>query len=688
MGNTLESHRTPEVLEVIAENIPQLLKAIDQWIVWKAVPKSGGKIGKIPVDPVMRRPINPHDPANHLSFDEAIAAYRSGNWSGVGFDLTGDPVANDGAGRPLYLVGIDFDRVAEDADLLKYAKSVRKRLACYVEVSPSGTGLRMFVLSHHKPRTGQSTKAEIYISGRFLTVTGQNAHGTIQDATEALQKLEPEFWPVVEKVPHSNVLSFPASMHGLNTVLSGEGWPEDEENILRVWDAIAHIPADLPYTEWRNIIWSIASLDWDCGQDLIEEWSATSARHWRDDGGVEAKKAITSLFESYKPSRGITAGTLMHYAYQYGMPRPESRSRSLLSVAHEPTSADNSSGFKLLTRDDLDALPPMRWTVRGVLPETGLAAIYGAPGSGKSFLALDLAARISSGFPFWFGRQVTQRDVVYAALEGGRGIQQRVAAWDAENGARADRIRFFLGGFTLLSDEDVLRFTEAVRASCEPGAVVIIDTLAQATPGADENAGKDMGLVLQAAQSVAGATSGLVILVHHSGKDGSRGLRGHSSLNGAMDAVICVDRDKQTERRSWQVTKMKDADDGATGMFLLSHHDLGDDGFGGRINSGAVKELTGAAAAVATALPKPQGVHQKAIHDVLKAHPEAHKGWNQKALLEVGKTALGEINSRHRATRVKAAIDGLIDGGLLIKDDLGGFHLSSFSPDHPPHAPL
>jgi KaiC/GvpD/RAD55 family RecA-like ATPase len=687
MSDAASSSTNPKVLPVIPANIPALLTGLNQWIVWKAVPKNDDKIGKIPIDPVSGRAINPHDPANHMSFEKATAIHQSGVGSGIGFDLTGDAVCHDAGCHPLYLVGLDFDDLGGNREKTEYARSVYKRLSCYREISPSGNGVRMFFLSRQKPRTGHSERCEIYTSDRFLTVTGQKGRGSINDATEAFLQIEKEFWPEAGKDRRSNVYSFPRSFFDLNRVLIGNEWAEEGQNIAKVEHALSYIPADCPYDTWRNIIWALASLEWGCGQELAEAWSSKSAKHWDDDDGEEARRAIALLFDSYKPERGITVGTLLHRAYENGLRRPERQSIALFPETLEAKPEGGVRRFKILSRDELDALPPMRWTVRGVLPETGVAAIYGEPGSGKSFLALDLAARISSGLPNWFSRQITQRDVVYAALEGGRGIKQRVAAWDAENGVRADRIKVLNESFSLLTEADVSEFTEAVAEACAPGGVVIIDTLAQATPGADENAGKDMGLVLQAAQSIARALSGLVILVHHSGKDASRGLRGHSSLNGAMDAVIAVERDRQSERRSWRVTKMKDADDGATGMFTLELHHLGDDGSGGRSSSRAVKEVSGAAAAVAAAQPGPKGIHQQAIYEALQAHPDAKKGWNYKALLEGAKTALSEVPSRHRATRAKAAIQGLIDGGLITKDELGGVHLSSISPDHPPPAP-
>jgi hypothetical protein len=675
---------TTHVLDVKPENVPLLLREINQWIVWKAVPKEDGRINKVPIHNISGRKINPHDKANHLPFETALAAYQSGVGNGIGFDLTGEPVSHNENGESLYVVGLDFDKLTEKPHELAYAKSVWQRLNCYKEVSPSGTGIRMFALTRQKPRTGHSEKCEIYTGGRFLTVTGRSASGPIADATEALRALEAEFWPKRKTAPAPNVLSFPSGVTRINRTLLGANWHENEDNIAKIKEVLSFIPANLDHDNWRNATWALASLGWNCGQDLAEEWSATSTAHWQD-GGAKALAKIEELFNSYDPERGITVGTLFHLAYEHDMPRPASRD------AVHPVPAHNKPArrFNVRTRTELDALPPMRWTIRGAVPETGVAAIFGDPGSGKSFLAIDLVARISTGASEWFGRQLCKRDAVYVALEGQRGVKARIEAWERLNGVRAESLKFLSDSFTLLSDVDVTEFAEAVTAACEPGAVVVIDTLAQATPGADENAGKDMGLVIAAAQYIANAVNGLVILVHHRGKDTSKGLRGHSSLNGAMDAVICVERDKATDRRSWTVQKMKEGEDGATGMFTLETVDLGTvDQFGIQDRSAAVKELTGAAAAVAAALPAPKGPHQKAVYDALKADSNAPAGWSQKSVLEVAKTALSGVSSQHRASRARTAVNGLVDGGALKKDEGGYFHLHPSSTESPITPPL
>lgn len=679
----LDAVKMPRLLQVLPDAIPGQLRGLDRWVVWQARTKPNGRVDKIPVHPSTRKAVSAQDPANWLQFAEVVAAYDAGVGQGIGIVLDGQPVAHSNDGTPQFLVGVDLDGVDMDA-LEEPTKAILGELrGTYLEKSPSGQGLRLFALSREKPRCGQGAGGELYAEKRFLTVTGQGARGSIKDCTEGVRAVERIIFPETAET-HDNVVRFPAELFELNRRLAGDNWLETDENIARVQEALSFIRPDSRYEIWRAIIWALASLGWKTGPDIASAWSAKSEKHWGRDGGAEASQAIADLFRQYKPDRGVTVGSLLHHAYEGGMPRPDLPSGPLFPLATTPATKGR---FRLLSRDELDALPPLGWTVRDVLPETGIAAIYGEPGSGKSFLALDLVAKISSEVKSWFGRPATQRDVVYVALEGGRGVKQRLLAWDAVNERRADKIKVLLEGFNLLNGEHVATFAEVVTAACDPGAVVIIDTLAQATAGADENSAQDMGLVLQAAQAIAESTGGLVVLVHHSGKDASRGLRGHSVLNAAMDAVIAVERDRQTGRRSWRVTKMKDAHDGAAGMFTLEVADLGPDGFGGRLSSCAVRELTGVSAVIAAISPSPRGPHQQAVYDALRGHQDRAKGWSENALIAAAKAALVATPSRHRATRAKAAVSGLIEGGLLRRDEVGIFHLTHPSPDHPSPPP-
>ena len=282
---------------------------------------------------------------------------------------------------------------------------------------------------------------------------------------------------------------------------------------------------------------------------------------------------------------------------------------ALLESAKEPPQAEPR--YKLLGADDLRNLPPLAWRVRGVLPAVGLAGLYGPSASGKSFLALDMAAAVAEGRR-WFDCRVEAAPVVYAALEGEGGFKLRVAAWEAHTGrALPAGLTMVLQPFKLTEPQDV----RDLAAVVPDGAVVFLDTLNRAAPTADENSSKDMGEILSAAKLLQTLVSGLVVLVHHTGKDSTKGLRGHSSLFAALDAAIEVSRDG--DRRGWKVAKSKDGQDGDAQAFKLQIETLGTDDYGDAITSCVV--VPDRAAQDVRAVKLPQGGNQKIVLTALRA---------------------------------------------------------------------
>jgi len=90
---------------------------------------------------------------------------------------------------------------------------------------------------------------------------------------------------------------------------------------------------------------------------------------------------------------------------------------------------------------------------------------------------------------------------------------------------------------------------------------VVIDTLARATTGGNENSGEDMGIALASCKAIHDATGALVCLIHHSGKDPTRGMRGWSGLLGAVDAELEITHNKDGSTRTVWVKKMRDGED-------------------------------------------------------------------------------------------------------------------------------
>jgi hypothetical protein len=75
------------------------------------------------------------------------------------------------------------------------------------------------------------------------------------------------------------------------------------------------------------------------------------------------------------------------------------------------------SRFKPLSLKEMEDLPPPQWLIGGLAPADGLVVLYGEPGAGKSFVALDWGLSVATGAP-WLGREVKQGEVVYIGRAG------------------------------------------------------------------------------------------------------------------------------------------------------------------------------------------------------------------------------------------------------------------------------
>ena len=245
-----------------------------------------------------------------------------------------------------------------------------------------------------------------------------------------------------------------------------------------------------------------------------------------------------------------------------------------------PALKEEIPSFRLFTRQDIMNLPSIDWKVQGVFPESGFACIYGVSGGGKSFLAMDMALSMAEGRR-WFGLRTKKAAVTYIVAEGQGGLKGRVIAWEEENKRDLpENVQFVLDDFYIGAD------VERLAKSIPTGSMVILDTLNRISAGLDENSGVDMGIILDNCKKLQKLTSGLVCLVHHCGKNAANGLRGHSSLLGALDAAIEVSR--RGNNRVWKVVKNKDGQDGQAYKFTLNIRVVGKDAYGDDVTSCSV----------------------------------------------------------------------------------------------------
>jgi hypothetical protein len=430
--------------------------------------------------------------------------------------------------------------------------------------------------------------------------------------------------------------------------------PETPDNIARLKELLGHVSSDTDYETWRDIIWSIMWTGWSGAEDIACDWSKQAPHRYE-----QAK--FDEVVQSFKSDGGITLGTLVHHAKQNGWTPPAKPQRSnVISIAAP-------GARRLLTAAEIKAQPYQPYVVRGLLPAEGLAAIYGGSGSGKSFLAMDLCFSIAAGHADWFGMPVNQAPAIYIALEGRGGVSKRIKAWEIHNQQQvASPVRFMIDSFSILKPEPVEQLGAEIVAAVGSGAVVVVDTLNQSAPGADENSSEDMSHVLANSKLLAEKVKGLVVLVHHTGKDSSRGMRGHSSLFAAMDAVIEVKA--SAAGRSWSAAKEKDDEGGMKFDFRLAQYVVGADQWGQDVTSCAVDRTLNLAAPQSK--PKPlSGKNQIAamakLTNVLAANPDGLS--KADAIAEVA--TILTCRAGRRSTVAKETIDSLTAGGHLNVDE-------------------
>jgi len=627
---------------VLPNKIPSLLKKSDRWVVWKKGPlQKDGKFAKIPISIKTGKPANANDPNNWNSFEDAYTAYQSKKGNGVGIALTSKPIVDN-----LYLVAIDIDRCERD---FKESKAIRKDLGIYAEISPSLNGVRMFGLSDKQIKGGNDgNNHEMYSSNRFMTVTGLGGKGEVIDATDQLLSLEKRWFPK-KKV----------SMREIDQVtqnLLNSTRPETAENIDHVKEQLSHISADCTYEMWRDIVWSVLSTRWDSAESMVRDWSMTAPDRYEEN-------AFDSIAASFDPSRGISLGTLHHHACEAGW-QP-------LTTVNKVNTLNSSKRFHLLTVAELRGRPRPEWRIRDVLPSSGLSALFGPSGSGKTFLALDMACTIATSQPHWFGHKVMHSPVVYVALEGEGGISDRISAWEKERSSALDTapIHFLLGSFHLLKTDQVNVLIQEINSTVSTTPVIFIDTLNQSAPGMDENGSADMSAAIGNAKRISNETNGGVVLVHHSGKDVSRGMRGHSSLPAAMDSIIEVK--SQKAGRSWSLSKSKEGESGVQHDFDLSPHAVGKHDDGGTVTSCAVKP------AMRVPVPKkagPKGKNQNVVYNTLKkVESEYPDGVPFAKAIEL---SIEHIEGNTKPAAAKTAINAMVENGTLLLTDNGGVSCS------------
>lgn len=342
--------------------------------------------------------------------------------------------------------------------------------------------------------------------------------------------------------------------------------------------------SDLDYDEWRNIIFAIHDATGGSaeGLALAHEFSSRSSKY--DPAFLDER--VWPYIRSEGRDSPITIATLRHAARKHEDPTadfeplpPEDES----APGAEPSDANEKNPFTTIEFNEYADRRAPDWIIVDVLPRADVVIVYGASGSGKSFLVLDMMVSIALG-ESWCGRRTKKLSVVYIVAEGAGWFRNRLRALREHHGVTPSDLFFIPAAPDLLDKAQVVLLIKALKERA-PVGLVVVDTLAQTTPGANENSAEDFGRALKNCRRIANETGATVLLVHHAGKDLDRGARGWSGLKAAADAQLEVRREGDTEARELRLEKLKDAADGGLIPFRLQSVDIGRDADGRSITS-------------------------------------------------------------------------------------------------------
>lgn len=356
-----------------------------------------------------------------------------------------------------------------------------------------------------------------------------------------------------------------------------------EPDVERIRKALDMIPADAMerYHDWLGIG---QALHHEFGGDPegMELWDEAS--QWCDSYDRNELERKYESFGSYS-GKPVTIATLYQMAKKFAAKSKRNFGRLIFETPAECAS-----------------VPPQSYVVKGMIAEGDVGSIFGAPGAGKSLMAPFIGYRVALGESA-FGMRTKPGTVFYCAAEDATGLRQRITALRNRQGD-APTLQVVSGISDLHSEDspDLDQLSIAVEA--ERPNLIVIDTLAMAFPGLEENDAASMGRVVAVGRQLA-EHGAAVIFIHHGTKADGSTPRGHSLFNGALDFSVQVEKGEDGIVRG----KLRKNRRGTTEReiaFRIGVEVLGEDEDGDPITAAVAEQLTANEAVFTRKLPASQ----------------------------------------------------------------------------------
>ena len=278
-------------------------------------------------------------------------------------------------------------------------------------------------------------------------------------------------------------------------------------------------------------------------------------------GPDNVKHYLDKLQENYRDHKAEKA---IRQAAE-DLQKPSLRISDIVSALTQNLSAYGQekirNGFRFIRIDSVDLKIPVH-LIKGFLEKDSFSCLYSDSGAGKSFLAIETAACVATGTPF-YGLPVKQGPVIYLAGEGQGGLSRRFKAWSIARGVSLKDALLYMhiGNFNLIHPELMVPVVNALEKLINelgrPPALVILDTWSR-TLGGDDSAPSDAAAGVAALDSLRSRFENYAVLVvHHEGHIKGRS-RGWSGLRAAVDMEYRAERGSDGILRL-ECTKAKDS---------------------------------------------------------------------------------------------------------------------------------
>ena len=529
--------------------MPEFLRKLTRWIRWTLKKNKQGKLTKVPHG-------STGEPDQWLTFDDALAAGPVNATQGIGLVMTGgiDIETKKGKVR-IFAIDCDACRDPETGILTPWGFDMIKHYrdtagGAFVEVTPSGKGVRVWIAVRDFPKTLAKAKVKLdhppapncgdkgvevqafgYGAKQFVTTTGN------------LQRGDDEGIPVVQSLDYL-VETFGMAESddelGTDALRIGTGAPPSIETI----------EAKLGPSPSRALIFDAEWRDASTGKD-----PSASGAYWtvarevlkvaNGHGAVALEFLATrtawglgAVEESADPgkysSRRWIAAELRRVAAKDDKPSTKDvfdnvgteAEAKAASEAGKAKAAKASGPYATRSAFDMMTDPPVEWIVQGYVSEASVGMLAGEPGTGKSGILIDLAGHLLHGLD-WLGCRTEPGSVIWFAGEGKRDVGPRLKAWHQRNkiDVSAPGARFFevVAPIVSMSEAEGLRRLSATLADAKARhghapAVVVLDTLSTLWGGESENDGGDAGKWIRHLMEIAAAYGCTILIVHHLAK--------------------------------------------------------------------------------------------------------------------------------------------------------------------------